>query len=34
MPLRLLPFSHFPFAWVCAMELTAILSVPLVMLPW
>ncbi len=34
MPMHLLPFSSFPFALVLAMELAAIASVPLVMLPW
>ncbi len=34
MPMQLLPFSNFPFAWVAAMELAAVASVPLVMLPW
>ncbi|GAB4820982.1 hypothetical protein N2152v2_008028 [Parachlorella kessleri] len=34
MPVKLLPFSNYPFAWVIAVEVAAVASVPLVMLPW
>lgn len=34
MPMRLVPFSTFPFAFVASMEVVATASVPLVMLPW